>query len=903
MGEAEAAARSHAWRNLLSHLSAAGETARLFELLETKPFLADQVEGLRGFQASGDDLENHALPAAIAARDWQRFLHYAAVALNLRGLAEDLAAPEILRALARAGRADLALDAAGRLPDPFGQVQALAAVASGCEDGPARQAVLRELEGRLDDLARETDRQASFAGALAAVARDTGPDLQGRWPGWIDRLAPGQAAQVWRAIAEGWMQRHNPYEAELWQALEAIGEPSQILAFAPAGLGAMDLETPGEILQRLEALLPDPRDRRYAGATLLGRFALRHPERACAAWEAWSTRLPLVWSTELIERGREVLGRLTPQHIEEIAASIDDSRARAELRVVVLEARRSSEAASPALAELRSVPDGPGKLHWILRYLTARPAGPQDEVRRQIIAVGRHLHAIGFTAEVRDLARWLDLVALHLPDQIRAQLDAVLWSPELTAERVCALADAVTHPGILYLLIERAEPCAAAVSPTEAEGFKLRKNLLTRATCRHCVLTESLETLQSVAERLLPEEEDELCMILAPRLAALSEKGSNLAKEVCDKIGNRHLRLVTLLRSQPAIPSEVLAPASLYAALARIEILQDECHGLKALLETPADPRELIRRIVLPIRDPRIRTRALLRLARHALAFEIACHDRPDHLAPLELVRWLITTETDEELASLTPEIAALGAGAGGSRAIAEVQEAARQLAALETVDWPVRREALKDLLARMAGGDLLPAKAIAAVLLTLLRLPKQLRPETARQQLRQHWPEILPLIAATADRLPEKHLGPVRRALQESRREFGGDATSAAGDPKETEADVWHRPEQIHEAEWSERIALRVADTAPDPSDPCVEPLLASLWETPDISRPALAWAVRDALRRGRPHGEAVLRIWLHAHLAPSPGRGRPQGRDDVAGTEKALGCALRLGPERSSP
>jgi hypothetical protein len=183
MGEAEAAARSHAWRNLLSHLSAAGETARLFDLLEKKPFLADQVEGLRGFQASGDDLENHALPAAIAARDWQRFLHYAAVALNFRGLAEDLAAPEILRALARAGRIDLALDAAGRLPDSFGQAQALAAVASGCEDGTTREKVLRLLEGRLDDLALEAGATTGYAETLTALAREVGPDLSDRWNG------------------------------------------------------------------------------------------------------------------------------------------------------------------------------------------------------------------------------------------------------------------------------------------------------------------------------------------------------------------------------------------------------------------------------------------------------------------------------------------------------------------------------------------------------------------------------------------------------------------------------------------------------------------------------------------------------------------------------------------------
>ncbi len=90
----------YALRGLMAHLHATGSWPRLFDLLETKPFLADQVKGLGGFQASGEDLETYALAGAIEARDWQRFLHYAALALNLRGLAEDLTEPTILRALA-----------------------------------------------------------------------------------------------------------------------------------------------------------------------------------------------------------------------------------------------------------------------------------------------------------------------------------------------------------------------------------------------------------------------------------------------------------------------------------------------------------------------------------------------------------------------------------------------------------------------------------------------------------------------------------------------------------------------------------------------------------------------------------------------------------------------------------
>ncbi len=974
-------ASRYALQGLIFHLYEQKDWPRLFALLETKPFLVEQVRSLGGYQAPGEDLETYALAAAIENCDWQRFLHYAALALNLRGLAEDLAEPTILHALAGGNdeSLELALDSAGRLADPFRQAQALASIASGCEDDKTRRGVLRQLEDRLDDLAREANGSVDHAEVLAAIAREVGPNLKDRWAEWIDRLAPKQATQVWRAVSEAWPRRNDPLAPELWQALAALRDPSEILAFAPAALGAMDLKEPAEILLRLEALLPDLQDRQRAGATLLGELARRHPEKACATWEEWSARILLVWSAELIDRGREVLGRFAPQRVEEIAASIKDPSARAALRVVVLEARRTSEAAAAALTELRGVPDGPEKLHWSLRYLAGRPEEPQDEIQRQVIAVGHYLHAIGFTAEIRDLTRWLDLVARHLPNQISNQLDCVLWSPAFTSEKVLSLADAATQEVILELLLERAERCAAALSTTEAEGFVLRKDLMIRSACRLCELTRRLDGLARVVARLLPEEEDELRSRLASRLSAPPKEDLQLAEEVCAGIGDRRLRLVTLLRSTPAISPKALAPASLYTALARIEILQDECHGLMALLETPADPRELLQRLILPIRNPFIRTRALLRLARHTLAFEIACHNHPDRLLPLELVRWMITTETDDELASLTPAIAELGAGAGGKRATAEIQEAARQLAALETVDWPVRREALEGLLARVAG--FLPERETAKVLVTVLRLPFQLRPETARQKLRQRWHEILPLIAAAADRLPDKQLRPVRHALREGQRDFSRDAVLSkifglclapaaerekladsisiadfsgtalaylltahsshrvpevvrrlpaperarlalrlirhgwvpedrarellpcvAGDTSEAEAEIWCGPEKGHEAAWTERAALWIAGEAPSPSDPHIEPLLARLWNAAEVWRPALAWAVRESLRRGHLNGEAVLRAWLHAHLAPSPGRGRPQGLDDAAGAEKALSLALRLGPEGNS-
>jgi hypothetical protein len=974
----------YAFRGIVSHLFSHQDWRRLFTLLDTKPFLSDQAERLGGFQACGDDLESFALRAAIVAEDWNRFLHYAALALNLRGLAEDLAEPEILRALARNGRLPLAIDAAGRLPDPLRRAEGFAAVASGLADDPRREEALGLLLDILDKVAAPQDDGSRSAEALATIAREIGPDprLKDRWPEWIERLAPGRAAQVWQALAEGWLRRGEAQAPELWQALKALDSPAEILAFAPARLGNLNLEAPREILARLNALLPDPRDRQQAAAILLGQLAGKHPERARATWETWSIAYPTAWSAELIDLGRQVIRLLPARRIDEIDAALEDPTARAALRIIVLEARSDTETMSAALAALRGVPDGLAKLHWSLRFLTARPAQTRDEIRRQIVAAGGYLHAIRFAADILDIARWLDLVARFLPDDLESQLDCVLWSPCLTAETVPILADMATQAAIPSLLLERAERSAAALSPTEAEGFALRRELLIRAACRLCELTRCIDELPRVTARLLPEEEDELRACLAPRLSALPKADPPLSWEVCNGIGDRRLRLLTFLRSAPDAPAEVLTPASLYAAVARVDALLDEQLGLAALLETPHDPRDLLQRLILPIREPRIRTRAMLRLARHTLVFETASRSRPDLLAPLELVRWLMTTETDEELAVLTPEIAALGVAAGGARSTAEVQEAARRLAALESVPWPVRREALEDLLARMASGLLSSSKA-ATALSAIARLPAQLRPETARQELGRHWSEILPLIVAAADTLRAKDLVGVRGALQEGmsglspneaqRRIFtlclaaptervqaiestteninisvlqalayllvkpcpgrvpevvrrlpgsdqerlvvrllrygwlSGEAGHALrsceiGAAADIEAEVWCGPRPGGEVDWSKRAALWMATVAPIPSDPGAEPLLARLWGAPDLWRHTLAAYLTDALRQGGRHrGEAFLQTWMHAHLAPTPGQGRP-GRPCHA-VETALGRALRLGPIGGQP
>src|SRR6185295_18118668 len=122
------------------------------DLLETTDHLTRQAERFQGFELGVLGLLDKALPTAIEAADWPRFLRFAATALHLSGLAYELADPELLAALARSGRIDLARDAAGRLSDPWLRIEALAAVAvgAGAADAFAAEEVLSVLRDTIE---------------------------------------------------------------------------------------------------------------------------------------------------------------------------------------------------------------------------------------------------------------------------------------------------------------------------------------------------------------------------------------------------------------------------------------------------------------------------------------------------------------------------------------------------------------------------------------------------------------------------------------------------------------------------------------------------------------------------------------------------------------------------------
>jgi hypothetical protein len=758
---------SYRFRQLIAHLYVAGDHARLFAALEWPDFLSRQAEACGGFEQAGEDLERRALPAAIAAEDWDRFLHFALLALNLRGLAEAMAEEPVLRALARSGRFDLAEDAVARLSEPARRAAARAVLAAACGPGSYRFGGLaRAAAEDLDAIAEGAEIEPRAPEVLAQVctcARHLGPELQALWPSWSKRLAalPGAPAQLAWAVAEGYLDRGLVEDGGCWQAL-AGADRRVVLAELPERLGGLDLATPERVLAALRRLLANEDVFWSAAVRLLGRLAAAHPERACRAWEALAAGHAPPWSADLVEEGRPLFSRLPAARLDEWAARAAAAEARAGLRILALAAAPEARRAAAALDAVMALPDGPRRLHWSLRYLAARPG--DADAGRQLGAVLAYLRALRYDAHAADRALALDLASKWLPeDLLDLEVDDAVFLPASDEGALRTLAAAADDEQVLDRLLAEVERYAAAVSATEAGAFLLRAEVIGLIARRLCLRRGDLRYLDKAAERLLPEEEDTLRAALAADLTAAGAPA--LAREVAVGIRAPRLRLRALL---PALPAADLAaalgsPAQRYATLAAVDTVQAELAALSALLEAPVDPAALAQRLLAPLGQREIQTKGLLRLARHSLAFERVFHAGREDTAVLELVRASLAVAEDDRLVRLTPEIAELGARRGGRWAAAELREAIRRVLGLAQVPWPLRLEALESLLAGL--GPLLldgretwsrPAlRRAGEVLATALRLPHHLEDDAARQDLRRRWHEVLPLLHGTLERLP----------------------------------------------------------------------------------------------------------------------------------------------------
>ena len=241
-----------------------------------------------------------------------------------------------------------------------------------------------------------------------------------------------------------------------------------------------------------------------------------------------------------------------------------------------------------------------------------------------------------------------------------------------------------------------------------------------------------------------------------------------LARRVAEKIRSPRLSLLCRLRlTDDRDRLEVLlGPAALYRGIASTEAIDDELRALTALLTAPAEPKVLDAAFLSDIRDKERRILGLVDLARHALAFQERAYrrGRRDPIAALQPIVDAMGGVSSETLVSLAPELAALGARVGPSRAVAEFKRTFRWLFDQTAVPWSSRLEALQRLVAsfdlRFLNADdtdprrLEQCRIAATLLRWILEAPWR---STAKEIeiLRRRWHELLPTVMAAAADLP----------------------------------------------------------------------------------------------------------------------------------------------------
>lgn len=793
----KAAAKAYAYEHLTDHLWSQKRFLELFEVIERQDHLAGQINHTQGLTLASRSLEEHVLPAAREAEDGQRFLRFSLVAINLREISGALAVEGVLESLLRLGQGALARNLLEQLSDPQqrARARAVALGAAGTVEDDEAMARLREDLGQAPS-PRTREEADRWLATLLSLTRALPPQaLEATWSRWIARLegvpeeAEGERTadsrveglsrlqQAWWAVAESWLSWDGDLEPGFWQALKALGSEKEISRLLPRRIAqrpeagvflSESLPPPFEkdeplLAQVRAALLAlDDQSRTDDPAELLGR--LQVPAHA--------------WSPALVEAGRELWAPLGRQGLERLAREIPEAEARAALWVVALEEERIVEATDNAGAAVEEISGAEERLHWTLRWLATQPPSPRR--RKRLDLAEREIRWRRYQVSMGDLALFFDLTAGAGPEvEIRRRLDAFVFSPASSTEKVKGLVAGARHELVWRAWLEGAEDVAAAVTESETEGFELRYHLIEALVCRFCVLAAEARELELAAERLLPEEEDRLRMAAVNALMTEREGTEEperrkalleTAGEVAEMIRPPRLRLQAGLRTavNPSDVKKALPPANvparLYEGAGAGAAVRDELLALRPLAVEPEVMGPSAREAPMGIFHPDRRVLAFADLARHVLDWEgrtlpPKLQDPVAALRPLFEVVPSLSSEA--RLLAFVPELVSLGARVGFSRGLAELQEAVLRVLRLESQDLDDRIEVLATLVARagplLLGRGGVPAsrrcRATARFFRWVAHLPF-LR-ELGEGGLPGVWPRLLPAFLGTVCRLP----------------------------------------------------------------------------------------------------------------------------------------------------
>jgi hypothetical protein len=683
--------REYAIRHLIAHQARAGAGETLFQKIEAHPFFADQATCSGGFRRSSEDIEEHILPLILQSEDWERFLRYGSLAVNLRRIADDLADPDLLPVLARSGHMTLALDAAARISDPVQRALGRAALAASL-DADKRKDLIEELRSDLKSLppAETPEKEDARIAALVQIGLLLGSEI--KLSLGLHETRPGLLRL---STAAGALQHEGGLDTQAWAILREIQEEQVLARYLPDLLGnAAATVDPARLLDLLSTLSLGTETLWACRLAILATQARSSPQEARESWEALNASPPLPWSISLIELGGPLFAILP----ESWKPALHDATAQTALRVVLLEHRPSEAMDAAAQSAIERLAPGPERLHWLLRRTAASPT-TEKRRSKEVRDIGRQIFRQRYQAPPDDLRRYLELVTRCLPEEIQRRVEDVVLSPGGGASLLFHLAQTTHSPALLKHLFQQAETyLAALIGLPELEGHRLWQSLMLQLTPRLCALEGNLTHFEQVAEKL--RDSDELAARVTGALAAAGHM--ELAARAGAQIRSGHLRLATHLRwlSEAPDSSRNLQPEPLYNSLASVAALEDEWLGLAAL-QDPDTPAILFQRYLDRIGDRDIQALSVFRLARHALDHQAATGNggREGELVLQMLGQALGAIQSDARLAALTPWLPMLVAQVDPLRAAEEHREAFAHLIGLHTVPWPDRRDAIEKLL------------------------------------------------------------------------------------------------------------------------------------------------------------------------------------------------------------
>ncbi len=514
--------RDYKFLHLISHLANTGKDRRLWTLLEEKSFLAEQARYCRGFRHGSNDLESAVLPATIRLRDWNRFLRYALVAINLRGLADQLTDEGLLEILARHGHPDLALEAAGRVAEASRRLRARTVVGVCLERGDAHFPVLMaRLREDLEDLSPPPDEETAtrLREPLIGLARAFGPELgpalhrhvAERWP---PSHSEGVREEIRIATAWGCLRRADGEPSpELWHALSQVRSPEVLASHLPEIVASLEqCEDPGAILEQVRVLPAAEGEILWlCRAAMLGVLSERRRDTAQTLWDTWRAAGPVPWSADLMVYGAKFFQHLAREKLERIAEDVDDDEARAALWLAVLFGMKESEprAGAPeekptkqveglaaiARASIDRLPPDEQPA-WLLPWVDALHTFPVAGLETELLRLATRLRRAGYAAPSADLVRFFDLVAVLRPRDLRPWMANAVIASASGSDLLLALAETSRNEAVLVTLLERSERYFLGFSLSTEQTAELWNVVLERLISRLCVLRGNLDDLE-----------------------------------------------------------------------------------------------------------------------------------------------------------------------------------------------------------------------------------------------------------------------------------------------------------------------------------------------------------------------------------------------------------------------